>query len=108
METRTITQGRIFILNLNTFGRAEDTAIAAISDDYNKLVSFYLDNLLSEDERYRDDFGYRISFRSGPLQRFNPCHSIELNQLSYFHEGIYDIWIDVADLTKLQSEYYWV
>ena len=56
METRTITQGRIFILNLNTFGRAEDTAIAAISDDYNTLASFYLDNLLPEDEKYKKEF----------------------------------------------------
>ena len=40
METRTIVEVKIFVLVLNTFGRAEECEVVAVSDDYDRLVNW--------------------------------------------------------------------
>lgn len=101
METRNITQYRIYVLVLNPFSRAEDGEIVAISTDYAKLVCFYTTQLSSTPTR--DEYGYFHSFIEGPLYRYNPCHSLVVNDNRPFGHGIHDEWIDeyqFADITR--------
>lgn len=108
METRQVTQIRVYVLYLNTFDRAEDGAIAAISTSYDDLVRFYNENLLSHEERYRDAGGMYISFKEGPLQYFNPCGSLVLNDNEPFGHGIHDEWINEDVLHRISSQYFMV
>lgn len=103
MEARTITQVRIYILVLNTFGRMEDNRIAAISGNYQDLVDLYNSQLLQEP--YRDEDGYYHTFdEKGPLRRLNPCLSLELNEVDMFGYGIHDEWINEDTWYKLLNE----
>ena len=107
MEARTITQVRIYILVLNTFGRMEDGMIAAISGNYQDLVDLYNSQLLQEP--YRDENGYYHTFNeNGPLSRLNPCLSLELNEVDMFGYGIHDEWINEDKWYNLvnQNQYY--
>lgn len=106
MEVRTITQCRIYVLVLNTFGRCEDGAIAAISDDYNKLVNFYNSQLLKEG--FRDEGGWYHSFCEGALYSFNPCNSLTLNDCEWYGHGIHDDWIPITELENLKHSYFFV
>ena len=93
MEIRTITEVRIYILVLNEMhNRAEYGRPVAMSTEYNNLVNYYNANLL--EERFRDEDGYLHSFKEGPLFNFNPCMSLELNNLDIFGFGIQDKWIN--------------
>lgn len=93
METRTITQIRIYklILNLMT-DCAESGRIAAISDDYDKLVAWYKEQFAPE--TYRDDRWNKTFKQGSPLEFFNPASSIELNDLDFFKHGIEDEWVE--------------
>lgn len=107
METRTITQVRIYILVLNTFGRAEDSKIAAISGNYQALVDLYNSQLLPKG--YRDENSFYHTFNtSGPLSRLNPCPNLNLNEVDMFGHGIHDEWIneDVWYNLVNQNQYY--
>lgn len=108
MEYRTIEQVRLYVLVLNTFGRVEDGAVAAVSADYNKLVNFYMSQLLAPEDRYRDNSGMYISFKDGPLRNFNPCFSLELNNTGVFGHGIHDEWIPVTSFPSVRTRYYMV
>lgn len=99
METRIVEQVRIYILNLNEMhSNAEYGRSVAVSTEYDDLVKLYNDNLL--EECYRDEDGYLHSFKEGPLYNFNPCMSLELNNLDTFGFGIQDIWIPIDSLRK--------
>ena len=92
METRTITQVRIYKLILNPMaGCAETAEIVAISTDYNKLVDWYRSQLAAEPRR--EDTWYKV-FIPGPLEWYNPVKSLELNNLGHFGHGIADEWLD--------------
>ena len=106
MEYRQITQVRIYVLVLNTFGRAEESRIAAISEDYQRLVDYYTSQLLSPENRCRDKVGFLHSFREGQLFNLNPCYSIELNNLDWYGNGIHDEWINMDDWEKLRNRYF--
>ena len=104
METRTIEEIRIYVLVLNTFGAEEEGEIAAISDDYNKLVSWYKDQFNPEG-KYRED-GWLKTFRKGSLIEYNnPCLSIELNNTYPFGHGIHDEWISLQQFYSLGNRY---
>lgn len=107
MEARTITQVRIYVLVLNTFGRAEEGRIAAISGNYQDLVDLYNSQLLPE--CYRDENGFYHTFNeNGPLARLNPCSNLNLNEVDMFGHGIHDEWIneDIWYSLLNQNEYY--
>lgn len=93
METRTITQVRIYKLILNHMGdRCESATIVAISGDYNRLVSWYEEQKLLKP--YRDEEGWYRTFADGsPLHWFNPADTLELNCPDRWGHGISDEWV---------------
>ena len=104
MEIRTVEEVRIYVLVLNTFGSAEDGKIVAISDDYNKLVSWYKDQF-NREGKYRED-GWVKTFKKGSLIEYNnPCSSIELNNTSFFGYGIHDEWISLEQFYSLENRF---
>ena len=106
MEIRQVNEVHVYVLCLNTFGRAEEGTIAALSTDYNALVRFYNDQLC---EKWRDETGFLHSFKKGSvLENLNPCNSLELNQLSIFGHGIRDEWVREYTFHRITSEYYFV
>lgn len=106
METRTITQVRIYMLALNPMtGRGEERRIVALSTDYNKLVAWYNDQLAPEP--WRDGQWYK-EFRAGsPLEWFNPAFSLELNRTAPYGHGISDEWLFEGDWSRAQGSSYW-
>ena len=104
MEIRTIEEVRIYVLILNTFGAAEEGEVVAISNDYNKLVSWYKDQFNPEGE-YREN-GWTKTFRKGSLIEYNnPCRSIELNDTYPYGHGIHDEWIPIEQFYSLGNRY---
>ena len=108
METRTIREVReevrVYVLLLNTFGAAEACSLVAVSDDYNKLVSWYKDQFNPEGT-YRED-GFLKTFRKGSLIEYNnPCSSLELNDTHPFGHGIHDEWIPLEQFYSLGDRY---
>lgn len=102
METRHITQGHIYYLLLNgVYDRCEDNNIVAVAESVEALNTFYKENLLPPEERYRDDYGMYRSFKKGPLYDYNP---IDIGM----YAGVKDAWIDVHELYDIQSKYNWV
>lgn len=104
METRTVEEVRIYVLVLNTFGAAEEGEIVAVSDDYNKLVSWYKEQFNPEG-KYREN-GYVKNFKKGSLIEYNnPCSSLELNDTSIRGYGIHDEWISLEQFYSLGNMY---
>lgn len=105
METRTVEEVRIYVLVLNTFGAAETGEIVAISDDCNKLVSWYQDQFNPEGE-YREE-GWCKTFKKGSVIEYNnPCSSLELNNTYPFGHGIHDEWISLEQFHSLEENGY--
>ena len=106
METRTIVEVRIFVLVLNTFGRAEEGRIVAISDNYDRLVNWYLNQFA--EEPYREE-GFYKTFRKGSYIEYNnPCSSTVLNQCNYYGQGIHDEWVSENEYINIKNVYNFV
>ena len=91
MEIRQITQVKIYILVLNNmYDRCEDGNIVAISSEYENLIKYYNDNLLTDP--IRDNEGYLHSFKEGGLYFYNPCYSLEVGSVDSFGHGIHFEW----------------
>lgn len=108
METRQVTEYKIYLLALNTFGPAEEVVPVAQSSDLQRLQEFYMDNLLPYEDRFRDDFGFLHSFKEGPLFNFNPCSSLEVGDVGLFGDGIHELWVSENNMYKAMSNYLWV
>jgi hypothetical protein len=107
METRIEGQVRVYVLVLNTFGSAEDSCIAAVSFDYDKIVKQYTDDLLPEG--FRDEMGFFHSFpESSPFYRLNPCFDLELNHVNHWGQGIHDEWVPISAIDEIRSRYYFI
>lgn len=107
-EYRSIQQVKLFLLVMNPMmGRAEDGEIVAISDDYNRLTSFYQSALMNEPVRSADNFLHFFSEES-PLYWFNTINSLEPDADTIFGHGIHTAWQNVDDLPNIQSRYIWV
>lgn len=101
METRQITQVHIYFIVLNgVYDRCEDRNIVAVSDDKNRLMEFYNNNLLPPDNRFRDNAGMFRSFKEGPLYNYNPGYNLK--------EIFKDEWISMEELNNVKSRYYFV
>lgn len=91
METRTITQVRVYKLILNPMtANAEAGEIVAISTDYQKLVDWYESQ--KAPEMWRDGRWNKTFAEGSPLEWYNP-DNIELNAPSCFGQGIRDEWV---------------
>lgn len=106
METRQITQVRLYVLILNTFGAAESGNIVAVSDDYQRLVTWYQSQFA--DEPYREDGWYKTFKKGSPIEYNNPCGSVELNHTNPWNHGIHDEWISTEDLYEIRNRYLYV
>ena len=107
VEVRTVQEGRIYILVLNPITSvAEDGSIVAISDDYNRLVGWYQDQFASE--QWKDGSWYKTFTRDSPLEWYNPCYSLELNDIQPFGHGIHDEWILMDNLDIIRNRYFCV
>ena len=90
MEIRQITEVKIYVLVLNNmYGSCEDGSIVAISLEYENLIKYYNDNLLTEP--IRDNEGY-LHFFKGDLYFYNPCYSLEIGSVDSFGHGIHFEW----------------
>ena len=105
METRHITQVRIYVLALNTFGSAESSEIVAISPEYDRLVQWYNDQFANEN--WRDSNGFLHTFKKGSvIENYNPCASLELNDTELFGHGIHDEWVELNSFNQNISKRY--
>ena len=109
METRQVTQVKLYYLLLNSvYDCAEARSIAAVSADLDELISFYKNNLLSYDERFRDNTGMYRSFREGILYNYNPLPFDVYSEYVYDDLGIKSCWVDEDQLYKYEEKYPWV
>lgn len=70
METKDITQVKVYWLILNTFWRAEDWELVALSYSLEKLKEWYDEQLLEESERIN---WWSYSFKEDSILRnYNP------------------------------------
>ena len=106
METRTSAEARIYVLVLNTFGAAEEGEIVAVSDDYNRLVSWYNDQFAQEG--YSEDGWYKTFKKGSPIEYNNPCATTALNETRPFGHGIHDAWVKFDDLDGIRNHFNWV
>ena len=106
METRTVTEVRVYKLLMNdVHNTAESSDIVAFSTDYDRLVQWYKEQFAPVS--YRDEDGYCRRFRKDSvLYNFNPIVSTKLNSLNRFDQGIQDEWIPL-DILEDSKHYYW-
>ena len=88
---------------LNTFGRAEEGEVVAISDDYDRLVDWYLDQFA--DDSYRDEGFYKTFKKGSKIEYNNPCGSAVLNNLNHFGQGIHDEWVSEDEYINIKNAY---
>lgn len=101
METRTITQVKIYTLTLNPImNRAEDRRVVALSSDYDRLIAWYRDQMVPE---WRDGQWYKYFRQGSPLEWYNPPRTLELNELQPWGHGIADVWINADGWPALRS-----
>lgn len=110
MNTRTFTKTevQIFVLVLNTFGLSEGVEIVAISDDYERLVKWYKDQLAEEPYGKDIDKWSKVFKKGSPIEYNNPCSSLELNILDYYKCGIHDEWTDINNIDNIRNHYRFV
>ena len=103
METRQITQGHIYFIVLNNmYGTAENQEIVAMSDDKDKLIELYKNNLLPLGERYHDEGGMYRSFVKGIFHDYNPPMYEEV------YECLKDSWVPIDEIEQAKSKFYFV
>lgn len=92
MESRTSTEFRIYKLILNNMhANCEQGVIVAISPSYEKLVEWYNSQLAKE--MWRDERWSKSFIQGSPLEWYNPCYSLELNDTDHWGHGISDEWV---------------
>lgn len=102
METRTITQVRMYKLILNPMTDCCESAhIVAISDDYTRLVNWYMGQLATVP--WRDDRWYKV-FKSGStIEWYNQCDRLGLNDVDYWGHGISDEWVSLETYENVRN-----
>lgn len=103
MECRTVTEVRLYVLVLNTFGAAETGDMVAISDDYDKLVNWYNDQFA--EEPYRDGEWFKTFKPGSTIEWYNPCSTLELNNNYPFGHGIHDEWVTEDLFERIKSSH---
>lgn len=108
MSTRTFTKTevQIFVLVLSTFGRPEDIEVVAISDNYERLVLWYEDQLAEDPYMIGR---WTKAFKKGSVIEYNnPCSSLELNDLDPYRCGIHEEWVDIDNINNIRNRHYFV
>lgn len=102
MEKRIREEVKIYKIILNHMcSRAEAKEIVAFSTDYDKLVQWY------ESQKapvpWRDGQWYKTFAEGSPLEWFNPCGSILLNDPGHFGHGILEEWVPIEVFNDVLS-----
>lgn len=107
METRQVTQVKIYYLFMNgVYDNAEDGSIAAVSTSKDRLIWAYRENLLPQEERFRDEFHRYRSFKSGPFYDYNPLPDL-MENYQWAH-GLKSDWVLEDDLENVKRRYYFI
>jgi hypothetical protein len=111
-ETRTVSQTLIWKLVLNPMtGRTEEANLMAWSDDKDKLIKWYNEQL--EAEPYRDpgisSFSggetswFKVFKKGSQLEWCNPC---DLESPSHYGQGLFNEWVDNDAIPNIPSHFY--
>lgn len=95
METRKITQVKIYTLKMNPMtGKAETVRPVSSAYEKQKLIDLY--NSSNAPERYVDNEKWHKSFKNGtPLEWFNPIINPDEDfKPDWRGIGIHEVWID--------------
>ena len=104
MEIRTINQIKIHYLVMNPMAdRTEASQIVVMSDDKQRLINYYTDNMV---EPY-DDGRFRKVFRKNtPLEWYNP---ITLDgYLDHWGHGMKSEWVDEMNFPDVKNKYFFI
>lgn len=104
METKQVTQVKIYILALNYIeGKSEHSRGTVASTDKQKLIDWYNDQLCAP---YRCDYGYTRNFKKeSKLYWYNPT---DINIINDWNgAGIYEDWINLDTLNPENFIYYY-
>ena len=104
METRTVTEGKIFYLVMNPVtDRAETGRITVMSDSKERLIQYYKDQSVPT----YDDGNFRKVFRQGgPLEWYNPIWTFE--GVDTFGHGLKEEWVQLSSLDTLKYKYLFI
>lgn len=114
METRTITEVKLYVLRLNPVrGRFEDADIVAISGECDNLKRWYeeqfADSVYSEilpDSFDGQSRNFRLAFKEDSLLKYyNPAPSLEPGCVDYCGHGVNEEWVNIECLDELRNRY---
>jgi hypothetical protein len=107
METRQVTQVRLFKLLLNHMtDRAESISLAAVAYSKDSLLEWEKEQRAAEG--YRDEHGYHKVYKQGStLEWFNPCRNPDFEFVK-FGGGVSDQWVDEDAVPDLKNRFYFV
>lgn len=106
-EFKTVTCIKLYLLYLNPMvGRAEDRSLAAVSDEFEKLLNFYNESL--DPNPQRDSSGYYHTFKEdSPLYWLNP-QPFSAPGLNSLGQGVDVDWVDVEALPEIKNRYFFI
>lgn len=115
METRQLTQVKLYTLRLNSiFANAEQANIVLISPELSHLQDYYFMNRCAPYRKAYETFGInyiRHFAESSHLVDYNPA-DCEVSQCCTYDgaHGIIEEWVNMEDLEKIKNRYYleWV
>lgn len=94
METRLITQIKLYFLKMNhmTSPKLEMNRVVAISADKDELIQWYKEQL-STSGTWNDDGYFKNFLKNSPLEWYNPLHNTDFSPC-YLGHGIYEEWTE--------------
>lgn len=110
METRLITQVKLYMLRLNSiFGNAEQANIVLVSPELSHLQNYYFKNRCEPYNKINEAFGMgyiRYFAESSHLVDYNPA-DYEVNQGCTYDgaHGIIVEWVNMEDLEKIKKAF---
>lgn len=110
METRQITQVKLYMLRLNSiFGNAEEANIVLVSPEISHLQDYYFMNRCAPYRKIDETFGInyiRHFAESSHLVDYNPADYEVVNCCTYDGaHGIIVEWINMEDLEKIKKAF---
>ena len=110
METRLITQVKLYMLRLNSiFANAEQANIVLVSPNFFRLEDYYFKNRC--EPYHKIDETFKINYirhfaESSHLVDYNPA-DYEVNQGCTYDgaHGIIEEWVDMEDLEKIKKAF---
>lgn len=108
METRLITQVKLYILRLNSiFGNAEQANIVLVSPELSHLQDYYFRNRCAPYNEINEAFGMgyiRYFAKSSHLVDYNPADYEVHNCCTYDGaHGITEEWVDIDILDNIKN-----